>query len=107
MTSSAKNLQVAAWSISSVAVVLAIAAWGQYVHWHIFGTSTYLLFPVFGLIAFSILWSQYITLALRRYYELGKVSLTTYFRVTGYIVLLAILLHPGLLIWQLWRDGLG
>jgi hypothetical protein len=30
-----------------------------------------------------------------------------YFEVTAAVVLGAILLHPTLLIWQLWRDGLG
>jgi len=100
-------IKVVAWSLSSISVLLAILAWGNSLDWHIFGASTYLLFPIFGLVAFSLLWSQYITLALRYYYKLEPNSLSKYFVVTGYFILLAILLHPGLLIWQLWRDGQG
>lgn len=33
--------------------------------------------------------------------------LQTYSEVTSFVVLICILLHPGLLSWQLWRDGLG
>ncbi len=38
---------------------------------------------------------------------LKNVPLEHYFRFTGYVVLLAIVLHPGLLIYQLFRDGYG
>jgi hypothetical protein len=31
----------------------------------------------------------------------------TYSRISGSIVLFCLLAHPGLLIWQLWRDGFG
>ena len=34
-------------------------------------------------------------------------ELTNYFRYTGYAVLAAIVLHPGLLVYQLFRDGRG
>jgi hypothetical protein len=33
--------------------------------------------------------------------------LASYFRITGYIVLVLICLHPGLLIYQRFRDGFG
>src|SRR5262249_44844052 len=75
--------------------------------WRIVGVSTYLLFPVFGLIAFSTMWSQYAAGLIRRLAGVPPTALKGYFDATGYIVLLAILLHPGLLIWQLWRDGAG
>lgn len=38
---------------------------------------------------------------------MGTKNLQQYFSITGWAFLLAIFLHPGLLIWQLWRDGFG
>jgi hypothetical protein len=106
-----RNRQFAAkitvWAITFTTVLLAIVVWGNNLQWHIFSESTYTLFPVFGLVAFSILWSQYLSLAIKQYLKLDKTVLASYFNVTGWLVLLAILLHPGLLIWQLWRSGRG
>lgn len=89
------------------AVVLAIFAWGASYDWKISELSTYELFPVFGLVAFSLMWSHYVAAALRLHFGLDKSVLSNYFEVTSLAVLAAILLHPGLLAWQLWRDGLG
>ncbi len=103
----AGHLQVVAWGMSIAAVVLAFVAWGQGNSWQFAGMSTYQLFPLFGLLAFSLMWGHYVAAALRLHFKLDKAVLKTYFEVTSLAVLGAILLHPGLLAWQLWRDGLG
>lgn len=100
-------LKIFAWGLSFSVLTIAFVAWGQNARWHIFSTGTYLLFPLFGLLAFSTLWSQYMVVAARNLFDVDKSALTKYFSVTGYLVLLFILLHPGLLTWQLWRDGSG
>lgn len=100
-------VQVLAWLISLTATVIAVAAWGQGNHWQLASLSTYQLFPLFGLLAFSLMWSHYIAAALRHLFKIERAALKTYFEVTSLAVLAAILLHPGLLAWQLWRDGLG
>jgi len=102
-----KNLNVCAWVVSATAVVLAIVVWGQTYEWDVVGISTYLLFPLFGLLAFSLMWSHYIASALRQYFQIDKSALRRYFETTSFLVLAFILLHPGLLTWQLWRDGMG
>lgn len=107
MRSRPRQIQISAWGLTVISIGLAIIVWGQSLQWHIVSTSTYLLFPIFGLIAFSLLWSQYITIALRQYFKVPGSALGGYFNITGWLVLAAILLHPGLLIWQLWRDGAG
>ena len=101
------NLHIIAWFITIISVSLAVIVWGQSLHWHIIGITTYLLFPIFGLVAFSIMWSQYISIAFKQYLKIKGPALKNYFRVTSYLVLVAILIHPSLLIWQLWRDGAG
>lgn len=103
----ARQLQTVAWTVSLIAVVLAFGAWGQGNNWQLAGLSTYQLFPLFGLLAFSLMWGHYVAAALRLYFNLDRAVLKTYFETTSLAVLAAILLHPGLLAYQLWRDGLG
>jgi hypothetical protein len=85
---------------------LAFIAWGQDNSWQLFGISTYQLFPVFGLLAFSIMWSQYVIEGVKNYLDQPH-AIDRYFSVTGWLVLFAILLHPGLLIAQRYHDGYG
>ncbi len=100
-------LRIFAWSLSSVAALVAVIAWGQDVQWHIAGLSTYRLFPLFGLLAFSLMWSHYIVSMARQQLGLKKEVLHRYFEATSLAVLTVILAHPGLLEWQLLRDGFG
>lgn len=64
-------------------------------------------FPLLGLLAFSLMWTHYIVGAIRRKLGLEKSANKLYTRLTGVVVLALILLHPGLLIFQLNRDGFG
>jgi hypothetical protein len=102
-----RAVNIAAWTISIASVCLAIIAWFDSYNWNLPRFSTYILFPLFGLIAFSLMWSHYIASVIRQMAGLNKQTLSAYFETTSLIVLAAIFLHPGLLIWQLWRDGNG
>jgi len=106
-TITVRQLQAVAWGLSAVVTVAAITVWVQHQLHHSSELSTYSLFPLFGLLAFSLMWSHYIASVMRQYFKVDRSALHTYFEVTSTIVLVALLLHPGLLIWQLWRDGLG
>jgi hypothetical protein len=101
------RVKIVAWMVSVISVVLAIAAWFQSYGWEIPRLSTYVIFPLFGLVAFSLMWSHYIASVVRQQMGVEKPVLSNYFEVTSLIVLAAICLHPGLLVWQLWRDGEG
>lgn len=90
-----------------MAAIIAVVAWGQGLAWHFSNLDSYRLFSLFGLLAFSLMWSHYIASVIRQYFKIDKQSLHLYFETTSLIVLAAILAHPGLLAWQLWRDGLG
>jgi len=85
---------------------LAMVAWGQSYEWDLAGLSAYQLFPLFGLLAFSIMWAQYMVGAAKRYLHKPE-AIQPYFDTTGWLVLVCILLHPGLLIFQRFRDGYG
>jgi hypothetical protein len=99
-------LAAVAWSLPALACALAISAWGIAFDWQFDSLSAYSIFPVLGLLAFSIMWSHYMVGALRRIFAPGT-ELKSFFSWTGYAVLVLILLHPGMLIYQRFRDGFG
>ena len=102
-----KNYIALAWLLSLTVVAAAVTAWLQGLDWRTSGLSTYLLFPVFGLSAFSLMWSMYAVGFGSRKLYIKPSLLHSYHEVIGWLVLVLIVLHPSLLIWQLWRDGFG
>lgn len=107
MKLSPKQMQVVAWTLSLGAAALAFVAWGQGYRWQFSNFSLYRLFPLLGLLAFSLMWSHYLAAAIRMCKGVGSAVLRSYFEITSGLVLVLILLHPGILGWQLWQDGLG
>ncbi len=99
--------EIAAWSLSLVVSSLAIFVWGHDNGWQILHFNSYQFFPVLGLLAWSLMWAHYIMMAVREMLGLEREVLARYFRLTGYAVLAAICLHPGLLVYQRFRDGFG
>lgn len=97
------KLRTSTWILTVAVVIVSIVAW--------FPTATpftsYSLFPIFGLVAFGLMWTHYVSGAIRSYLELPAESLRWHFRLTSSIVLISILLHPLLLETQLYRDGFG
>ena len=103
---SSKPIVYAAWLISFLVSLAAFAAWLQGFNGKV-SINNYSLFPFFGLLAFSLMWVHYIVGALRRYFMVDKEILKNYYKLTSVVVLIAILLHPTLFIYQLWSDGRG
>lgn len=100
---SPQSFRVAVWALTFLSVLAAVVVW-----WPATGNlTTYALFPLFGLLAFSLMWTHYISGALRRYVKLPDGILKTHFQITSYIVLFCILVHPFLLEFQLYLDGFG
>src|SRR5690349_1013421 len=88
------------WIGTLLAVGLAFFLWWPSTE----NLTTYSLFPIFGLIAFTLMWTHYTAGALREYLQLPDGILKTHFQVTSYIVLFCILVHPILLETQLYLD---
>lgn len=101
------RLQIAAWGLAALTTILSLLIWGQLLDWNFSNLSAYGVFPVLGLIAFGLMWGHYAVAVYRQQLRLPKSSTKQYFEVTSLIVLACILLHPGLLIFQLWNDGFG
>lgn len=99
--------RLAAWSLVFVVCSAAFIAWGSGMEWRLGSLSVYQLFPLLGLLAFSIMWTQYAVGGLIRRKMLTSSALNEYFQWTGYAVLVLICLHPGLLVYQRFKDGFG
>jgi hypothetical protein len=101
-----KFLVISATSLTLFVCILAFINWGQAYNWEFAHLSPYQIFPIFGVLAFSIMWSQYIMEAIKNYLDHAN-ALGKYFSYTSLLVVIAILLHPGLLIAQRFKDGYG
>jgi hypothetical protein len=105
MNLSVRQVQTAAWGTSAIVTLVAFFAWGQLYNWKI--SSLYQLFPLLGLWAFSLMWSHYIAAVIRQMSGQPREVLKDYFEFTSGAVLVLILLHPGILAYQLWQKGQG
>lgn len=98
---------IAATILTVMSSLVAIVAWRQINTAPLQELSTYEIFPLFGLLAFSLLWCLYTTDAIANFRNIENESLRPYYRITGYVLLVVLLAHPALLIIPLWRDGFG
>ncbi|MDL2363014.1 MAG: hypothetical protein QFB86_01370 [Patescibacteria group bacterium] len=106
-TSKSRNFLVAAWLLSATTVAISIAAWTKNYGGHFFPIMNYQLFPLLGLMAFGLMWAHYMVGTFSNIFEVPGRTFKRYFQYTGYAVLALICLHPGLLIFQRFRDGYG
>lgn len=103
---SQKTFNYFTWTILLTSVLLPLFVWGEYVNWKIFDVNVYQLFPLFGLLAWMIMCTHYFTGAIR-IKSTGLKKPRFYAGITGYLVLLFILLHPGLLAYAQYDNGQG
>lgn len=66
------------------------------------GVTAYSLFPLFGLLAWSLMWTHYVYGVLIVRYGFARSK--SYKRVSELVVFAALWLHPGVLAYQLWVD---
>lgn len=100
-----KKFQLFEWCRGLFVVVTALLVW-----WQVRGSgslSIYDVFPLFGLLAFGLMWTHYVNGAFRRFWKVEKAKNDLYWTVSTALVLVLIILHPLLLNYGLVRDGLG
>ncbi|MEK7603359.1 MAG: hypothetical protein AAB459_03905 [Patescibacteria group bacterium] len=102
-----KILRLFAWELAFLVTGLAFVAWGQSYRWRLGDLGILQIFPLLGLMAFSLMWAHYMTSFVRLQMGIQRKILKTYLEVTSFIVLVCLVLHPGLLIYKLWQNGLG
>lgn len=93
------------WIVWGILLGCAVVAWGQGINWRIDRISIYQWFPLFGMVAWLTMAMHYYNGSLRLS---GKLERPPYFKqISEYVVLTSLLLHPGLLAYQLVHDGYG
>ncbi len=101
-----KQFNYVRWGTLFFAIALPFIAWAQFNSWDIFSLTIYQYFSLFGLVAFMIMATHFILAGLHSYFK--EVGLNKkYSLISGIIVLICILLHPALLVWQLWLSNYG
>ena len=100
------NKKIIPWLISGISLALSIIGWGQNLGWQLSDLSLYVWFPLFGLIAFSLMWAHYAVDFIGRFLNF-QVEEGPYLQTTRYVVFFSLLMHPGLLAWQRWHEGFG
>lgn len=93
--------------ISLILLVLPVIAWAQVYEAQLKNPDIYTVYPLFGLVAFTMMFGHVLTATLARLVHVELVEFKAYYRATGLVVLACLLLHPGLFVWQLHRDGYG
>lgn len=110
MKISSERLRGIAWLTAALAVVPAVVVWLQGMGPGLVELTlidAYSLFPLFGLLAFGLMWSHYVVAALRLMTSHNRSVTEGFTNKTGWAVLVFIVMHPTILIYSLWRDGLG
>lgn len=97
-----KSTAAVAWLLFVAAIMMPLVAWIQAQAGNS-AINAYTVFPLLGLWAWSIMWTHYgygtLTIISSRFQKNHL-----YNRLSGYLVLGLILLHPGLLAWQRWLN---
>jgi len=97
---------VTQWLLGVAVVGVSLAAWAS-VRVPSEGLGLYDVFPLFGLLAFGLMWTHFVLGALRRYLGIESQQQSAYHTASFGLVLALLVLHPGLLWYGLWSDGFG
>lgn len=90
--------------IAGLVGVIAFAAWAEPFAGRLWPMSPYAAAPLFDMLAFSLVCVYAIALVAAHHLARGTAWVAGL--IAG-LALTAIVLHPGLMFWQLWRDGFG
>lgn len=92
-----------AWLVFSIVAGASVYEWGNNLNWELDSITTYSLFPLLGLLAWSIMWTHYFIPLIASLNPKLKAS-HVYKRSTAYVALFLILMHPGLLAFAQWQN---
>ncbi|MCA9332951.1 hypothetical protein KDA00_03690 [Candidatus Saccharibacteria bacterium] len=89
------------WVLFAFIIVIPFISWAAIRNWSLSNLSALSVFPILGVWAWSIMWTHYVLGTHRIMTNSSKNHL--YARISGYLVLLLIILHPTLLAWSQWE----
>jgi hypothetical protein len=101
-----KSFSQFTWGILIVSILIPLIVWGTNINWQIGSITLYQWFPLFGLLAWMVMWTHYVSGAVRVLKPTLKKP--PYYGVfTAYLVLGCLLLHPGLLAFAQAQNKVG
>lgn len=107
MNVKANRIFIFEWCLGAAVIALALAAWASARHPLDGSLDAYGIFPLFGIIAFSVMWTHYIMWAVRKATDVHPKKQTMYSLVSSSLVLALIIAHPLLSSIALWQDNFG
>ncbi len=101
------KFQTTEWALGISISLIMIVAWT--VNRNILGgsLSAYDIFPLFGLLAFGLMWSHYVLGSIRRTMGLKRQDNSQYWKISTGLVLFSLIAHPLILNSALISEGLG
>ncbi|CAN5609807.1 hypothetical protein BH23PAT2_BH23PAT2_09690 [soil metagenome] len=87
------------WVLFVIVLFIPAIAWMQNLGWQPARITAFSLFPLLGIWAWSIMWTHYAYGAIRLKNPQFRENIL-YSKLSGYIVLLLLLAHPGILAWE-------
>jgi hypothetical protein len=100
------QFNIVRWLSFFTAILLPFIAWGNYYSWNLPDLTVYQIFPLLGLWAFCVMVTHFLLSAIRT--QLPNTENNKFYSlVTGYFVLVCLLLHPSLFAWQIAKAGYG
>ncbi len=92
-----------AWGLFAVVVAVPTLVWANKINWSPSNIALTNVFPLVGILAWSIMWTHYAYGAFILSQDSAARKDRTYRRFTQWLVLALILLHPGLLALNQWQ----
>ena len=82
------------WSLLFYGILaIPLYVWGESFQWDFSLLSTFIIFPLLGLLAFNIMWIQVVVVAFEKHFK-KNINLDHFFAKTGIAVLILFLAHP-------------
>lgn len=94
------------WTLVTLAIILPVIVWGEPKGWNFDSLTLYQWFPLFGIVAWTLMVTHYIAGAIRL--KNPRLEKPRYYSgITASVVLGCLLLHPGLLAYAQWKNDKG
>lgn len=100
-----KSIAAIIWTGTALVYLLPMLAWGANLDWNSDQLDPYSVFPIFGLWAFAQMWLHYAVAPIKRRNP-DSFDYKPWYRVTSNLVLVFILLHPAILVFETLKNGI-
>ncbi len=102
-----QRLATVEWLTGVIVVLVVLVAWVQGRDALAGNLTIFEIFPVFGLLAFVLMWTHFTLGSVQRLMGIEQKAHSAYWKASSGLVLFLLIAHPVLVNFGLFRDGLG